>query len=176
MHLPTLSQNQDPALHKLDKAIEFFIVLLFGCITLMVCCSCGTSRHVTQLVEHTSIDTVYLSNVQYDSIYIYKDRVSEHHLGTLPPMNSDGQYLDAPMRTDTLYVKDVSIEYRYKMLRDTIYKTQVDSIPYQVTVTEVKEITRPLTFYDHLTRTVFCLVIGFILCAIGFKLRTVFKR
>ena len=64
------------------------------------------------------------------------------------------------MRTDTLYIKDVSIEYRYKMLRDTIYKTQVDSIPYQVTVTEIKEITRPLTWYDHLTQSVFWVVIG----------------
>lgn len=160
MHLPTLSQNQDPALCKLDKAIEFFLLIMFASVILLTCCSCGTSRHVTQLVEHTSIDTVYLSNVQYDSIYIYKDRLSEHHLGTLPPMNSDSQYLDAPMRTDTLYVKDVSIEYRYKMLRDTIYKTQVDSIPYQVTVTEVKETTRPLTWYDHLTRSVFWIVIG----------------
>lgn len=160
MHLPTLSQNQDPALRRMDRAIEFFLLIMFASVILLTCCSCGTSRHVTQLVEHTSIDTVYLSNVQYDSIYIYKDRVSEHHLGTLPPMDSKSQYLSAPIRTDTLYIKDVSIEYRYKMLRDTIYKTQVDSIPYQVIVTEVKEITRPLTWYDHLTRACFWLLLG----------------
>lgn len=65
------------------------------------------------------------------------------------------------MRTDTLYIKDVSIEYRYKMLRDTIYKTQVDSIPYKVTITEVKEIHRPLTWYDHFSRAVLWLNIGF---------------
>lgn len=107
-----------------------------------------------------------MSNVQYDSIYIYKDHASEHHLGTLPPMDSKGQYLNSPIRTDTLYVKDVSIEYRYKMLRDTIYKTQVDSIPYKVTVTEVKEIKRPLTWYDHLSRAVLWLNIGFALLLI----------
>lgn len=101
--------------------------------------------------------------------------MSEHHLGALPPVDSKGQYLNQPMRTDTLYIKDVSIEYRYKMLRDTIYKTQVDSIPYQVTVTEVKEITRPLTWYDHLTHLTFWLVIGLLIATIAFKLRKVFK-
>ena len=154
MTLPTLSKNQDPVLRRMDRIIELFILLGILCFTCLVCCSCGASKHVTQLVEHTSVDTVYLSNVQYDSIYIYKDRVSEHHLGTMEPWNS------GTIKTDTLYIKDVSIEYRYKMLRDTIYKTQVDSIPYQVTVTEVKEITRPLTWYDHLTRLTFWLVIG----------------
>lgn len=118
----------------------------------LVCCSCGTQRQVTQLVEHTSVDTVYLSNVQYDSIHIYKDKLVNYRLGTLEPSGT--------LKPDTLYIKDVSIEYRYKLLCDTIYKTQVDSIPYQVTVTEVKEITRPLTWFDHLTRAIFWFVIG----------------
>lgn len=162
-------------MRKLDRAIEIFLLIMFASVILLTCCSCGTSKHVTQLLEHTSIDTVYLSNIQYDSIYIYQDHVSEHHLGALPPVDSKGQYLNQPMRTDTLYIKDVSIEYRYKMLRDTIYKTQVDSIPYQVTVTEIKEIKRPLTFYDHLTRTVFWLFIGSLLTYVAIRLRKVFK-
>ena len=105
--------------------------------------------------------------MQYDSIYIHKDHVSEHHSGTLPPMDSKGQYLDTQMRTDTLYVKDVSIEYRYKLLKDTIRVIERDSIPYQVTVTEVKEITRPLTWYDHLSRSVLWLNIGFVVIVIA---------
>lgn len=70
MHLPTLSPNLDPALRRMDRAIELFTILLFGCLTLMVCCSCGSTKVATQLVERTSVDTVYLSNMQYDSIYI----------------------------------------------------------------------------------------------------------
>lgn len=171
MNLPTLSQNQDPALRKLDRAIDCtvgelsrtIVFVIVFVVTTLVCCSCSSTKAVTQLVEHTSIDTVYLSNVQYDSIYIFKDRVSEHNLGTLAPTDCKGQYLDIPMRTDTLYIKDVSIEYRYKMLRDTIYKTQVDSIPYQVTITETKEIQRPLTWYDHFSRAILWLNIGFVI-------------
>ena len=123
---------------RLDISPAPYVLLL---LTLLTVYSCSTSRHVTQLVERTSVDTVYLSNVQYDSIYVYQD----HQLD----------------RTrDTVYLRDVSVEYRYRLLRDTIYKVQQDSIPYQVTVTEVKEIIRPLTLFDHLTRLTFWLVVG----------------
>lgn len=160
MKIPTLSQNHNATLRKLDRMIEILILIGILSLTCFVCCSCGTTRQVTQLVEHTSVDTVYLSNVQYDSIYIYKDHVSEHHLGKVDPVTNLEKDILKPIRTDTLYIKDVSIEYRYKMLRDTIYKTQVDSIPYQVTVTEIKEIIRPLTWFDHLTRACFWVIMG----------------
>ncbi len=161
MNIPTFSKNSDPALRKLDRFIEWFLLTLILCFTLLVCCSCGSTKVVTQTVRDVSVDTVYLSNVQYDSIYIYQDHVSEHHLGTMPPTTSEGQYLDMPMRTDTLYIKDKSIEYRYKLLKDTIRVVERDSIPYKVTITEVKEITRPLTWYDHLSRAILWLNIGF---------------
>ena len=122
-------------------------------LTLLTVYSCSTSRHVAGLVERTSVDTLYLSNVQYDSIYIFQERTSDYHMNPLNPLK--------PSETDTVFIKDVSVEYRYKMLRDTIYKTQVDSIPYQVTITEVKEIQRPLTWYDHLSRAILWLNIGF---------------
>ena len=123
---------------RLDISPAPYVLLL---LTLLTVYSCSTSRHVTQLVERTSVDTVYLSNVQYDSIYIFQDRQLDRS-------------------RDTVYLRDVSVEYRYRHLRDTIYKVQHDSIPYQVTVTEVKEITRPLTLFDHLTRLTFWLVVG----------------
>lgn len=71
-----------------------------------------------------------------------------------------------PIRTDTLYIKDMSIEYRYKLLKDTIRVVERDSIPYEVTITQVKEITRPLTWYDHLSRAILWLNIGFVLLLI----------
>ena len=123
---------------RLDISPAPYVLLL---LTLLTVYSCSTSRHVTQLVERTSVDTVYLSNVQYDSIYVFQDRQLDR-------------------TRDTVYLRDVSVEYRYRHLRDTIYKVQHDSIPYQVTVTEVKEITRPLTLFDHLTRLTFWLVVG----------------
>lgn len=129
---------------------------MFASVILLTCCSCGTSKHVTKLVRDVRVDTVYLSNMQYDFIYIYKDRY---------------QYRSR----DTVYLKDVSLEVKYKLLRDTVKVIQRNSVPYQVTVTEVKEIQRPLTWYDRLTRLTFWLVIGVLLSILFIKIKRVFK-
>lgn len=137
------SPNSDPALRKLDRFVEVFIIAGILSIILLVCCSCGSTKVATQLVEHVQKDTIYLSNTQFDSIYIFQDK-----------------YVDRSR--DTLFIKDKSIEYRYKLLKDTVRVVQRDSIPYEVTVTEVKEIKRPLTWFDHLCR------ISFGICLSGF--------
>ena len=46
-------------------------------------------------------DTVYITSQQYDSIYIYNDK-------TLDRIK------------DTVYLRELSTEYRYKLLRDTL--------------------------------------------------------
>lgn len=132
------------------KKIPFVIVIV------IVLQGCSTPRMATQLVHEVSHDTLYLSNVKYDSIYIYKDKLTDRS-------------------TDTVYVKDVSVEYRYKLLRDTVRIVQRDSIPYEVTIVQTKEITRPLTWYDHLTRLTFWLLIGALVTFILTKLNRVFK-
>ena len=131
-----------------------FIIFL---LTLLTVYSCTGTRHVTQLVHDIQRDTVYLSNVRYDSICIVKDKLTDRS-------------------TDTLYVKDVSVEYHYKLLRDTVKVIQRDSIPYQVTVIETKEITRPLTRFDRLTRLTFWLLIGAIAACLFIKIKRVFKK
>ena len=122
------------------------LIILLALLSALVLTGCATRRQL-QVVERTSVDTVYLSNVQYDSIYIFQDRQLDRS-------------------RDTVYLRDVSVEYRYRHLRDTIYKVQHDSIPYQVTVTEVKKITRPLSLFDHLTHFTFWLVVGALLLLI----------
>lgn len=113
-------------------------IILF---TLLVCSSCGSTKVATQTVRESSVDTVYLSNIQYDSVYVYQDRFLNRS-------------------KDTVYQKEVSVEYRYKLLRDTVRIIRCDSIPYEVTIVETKEITRPLTWFDHLSRVCFWLLVG----------------
>lgn len=139
-----------------------FFYLLVACLILLACCSCSSTKHATQLVEHTSIDTIYLSTLQYDSIYIFESHSSDYHPANIEQDESFAHRstLDARPKTDTVFIKDVSVEYRYKLLRDTIRLTHCDSIPYEVTITEIKEITRPLTFYDRLCRACFFLLSG----------------
>lgn len=122
------------------------LIILLALLSALVLTGCATRRQL-QVVDRITHDTLYLSNVQYDSIYIFQNRQLDRS-------------------RDTVYLRDVSIEYRYRHLRDTIYKVQHDSIPYQVTVTEVKEITRPLSLFDHLTHFTFWLVVGALLLLI----------
>ena len=118
--------------------------------------ACSASKHVTQTVERTSVDTVYLNSKQYDRIYIFKEQDKDYHRGNPSSLTSNPS-------PDTVFIKDVSVEYRYKLLRDTIKVVQRDSIPYEVTITETKEIQRPLTWYDHLSRAILWLNIGFVI-------------
>ena len=83
--------------------------LFYAFVLVFVLTGCGTTRQV-QVVERVSRDTLYLSNVQYDSIYVFQDHLTDRS-------------------RDTVYVKDVQYEYKYKFLRDTVYKVQIDTIP-----------------------------------------------
>lgn len=99
--------------------------LIFYVIPILLC-SCSTSRHVQmQVAEHIQRGTVYLRNVQYDSIYI-------NHTS------------DIDRTCDTIKITETLTEYRYKLLRDTIERIKLevrhDSIPYEVRITEVKEV------------------------------------
>ena len=122
------------------------LIILLALLSALVLTGCATRRQL-QVVDRITHDTLYQSNVHYDSTYIFQDRQLDRS-------------------RDTVYLRDVSVEYRYRHLRDTIYKVQHDSIPYQVTVTEVKEITRPLSLFDHLTHFTFWLVVGALLLLI----------
>ena len=83
---------------------------------------CGTQRKLP-VVEWVTRDTLYLHQVQYDSVYVYRDR-----------------YVDRSH--DTLYVQERSVEYRYRLLRDTLRIHQVDSIPVIREVEVVREVAR----------------------------------
>ena len=83
---------------------------------------CGTQRK-TPVVERVMRDTVQVTNVKQDSVFIYRDRtVDRSH--------------------DTVYINDRSVAYRYRRLTDTIRIHQVDSIPVIREVEVVREVAR----------------------------------
>lgn len=96
-------------------------------IICLACCSCGSTKVVPLETIHTvtKSDTLYINNVQYDSIYV-------------------SQYRYTDRSKDTVLICQHDVEYRYRLLRDTIYKTKIeiqhDTIPYEVRITEVKEV------------------------------------
>ena len=121
-------------------ALETLFIAHLSALVLTGC----VSHRPLQVAEHVTRDTVYINTLHYDSIYIYKDRLTDRS-------------------KDTVYLKDISIEYRYKLLRDTVRIIQRDSIPYEVTVIETKELTRPLTWFDKTCRACFFFLFGFLI-------------
>ena len=83
---------------------------------------CGTQRKLP-VVERVTRDTLYLHQVQYDSVFVSQER-----------------YVDRSH--DTLYVQERSVEHRYRQLTDTLRIHQVDSVPVIQEVEVVREVAR----------------------------------
>lgn len=75
----------------------------------------GCKSLPTRPVERITRDTVYIHHERLDSVAVYQDRqIDRTH--------------------DTLHIKETRVEYRYRLLRDTIHQLHRDSIPYEVIV------------------------------------------
>ena len=100
------------------KKIIIFLILLVVACTLI---GCATSRQATQVAVASAHDTVYFNKVLYDSVYID----NWHHIFH---------------RADTVVVEKTKLEYRYKLLRDTVFRTRIDSVPVIREVEVVREV------------------------------------
>lgn len=96
------------------------LIILLALLSALVLTGCATRRQL-QVVDRITHDTLYQSNVHYDSIFVSHDRTTDYHLNPLNPLK--------PSETDTVFIKDRTVEYRYRLLRDTVYRVNIDSIP-----------------------------------------------
>ena len=132
-----------------------YLLFILSLVSFCTFIGCRSAKQAAQLVREVRTDTLYLSSQHYDSIYIFQERTSDYHMNPLNPLK--------PSETDTVFIKDVSVEYRYRLLRDTIYKTQIDSIPVIREVEVVREVPRPKTWFDRICRYAFFLLCGALL-------------
>ena len=100
------------------KKIIIFLILLVVACTLI---GCATSRKASGVAVASAHDTVYFNKVLYDSIYID----SWHH---------------TYQKADTVVVEKTKLEYRYKLLRDTVFRARIDSVPVIREVEVVREV------------------------------------
>lgn len=89
--------------------------ILFGILMMLMLSSCKTQQ--PQVVEKVVTNTEYIDRYHYDSIYI-------------------DNYVYVDKGSDTITITKTNIEYRYKVLTDSIEVLKVDSIPYEVRVVE----------------------------------------
>ena len=131
-----------------------YLLFILSLVTFCTFIGCRSAKQAAQLIREVRTDTLYLSSLQYDSIYIFQERTSDYHMNPLNPLK--------PSETDTVFIKDVSVEYRYQLLRDTVYKTQIDSIPILREVEVVREV-RHIPWYAKLLSWIGTLAILFLL-------------
>ena len=124
------------------------------CFLFVVACTlfgCATSRPTSQVVEASLRDTVYVNKVLYDSVYIDNWYYTYH-------------------KADTLVVEKSKLEYRYKVVRDTVFRARIDSVPVVREVEVVREV-RHVPWYAK----VLSVVGGLFLIIIVFKIFFYFK-
>ena len=113
-----------------ETVFSKLLFLLFLVLLLLLLSSCRTTSNTTAIVPvHSAThDTLWLSRVKYDSIYIDRWQRIER-------------------KADTVFYDRVKTEFRYRLLRDTVYKTRTDSVPVvkQVPVIRKERYTPPFT-------------------------------
>ena len=118
--------------------ITLLIILMIALMGLM---SCTSHRHASAVEQGTHTDTVYIATQQYDSIYIYNDKTLDR-------------------TKDTVYLRELSTEYRYKLLRDTLRIIETDTIyiPYGVKVADNGKDKSFLPRFSELAKVAFLVV------------------
>ena len=117
------------------------LLFILSIVTFCTFIGCRSAKQAAQFIREVRTDTLYLSSQHFDSIYIFQERTSDYHMNPLNPLK--------PSETDTVFIKDVAVEFRYRLLRDTIYKTRIDTIPYEVRVVET-QVVRHIPWYAKL--------------------------
>ena len=117
------------------------LIIIIHIIALMGMMSCSTHRHAVAVEQGTHTDTVYIATQQYDSIYIYNDKTLDR-------------------TKDTVYMRELSTEYRYKLLRDTLRIIESDTIyiPYGVKVADNCKDKSFLPRFGELAKAAFLVV------------------
>lgn len=117
---------ENPAKNSLIGRLIAFILFL---LLLLLLSSCGTASTSAIVPVHSAThDTIFLRKLKYDSVYIDRWQRIER-------------------KADTVFCDRTKTEFRYRLLRDTVYKTRTDTIPVvkQVPVVKKERYTPPFT-------------------------------
>lgn len=112
-----------------ETVFSKLLFLLFLVLLLLLLSSCRTTSTSAIVPVHSAThDTLWLSKEKYDSVYIDRWQRIER-------------------KADTVFCDRAKTEFRYRLLRDTVYKTRTDTIPVvkQVSVVKKERYTPPFT-------------------------------
>ena len=121
---------------------------LFFFVTVVVLCSCTTTKYVPVVEYHT--DTLIQKMTQRDSIYLHDSTIVRE-------------------KGDTVLIERWHTRYRDREVHDTVYQSHIDSVPAPYPVTEYVE--RKMSGIDKLLISTGILSIISVLIFAVYKLR-----
>lgn len=141
------------------KALAMFAVALILCSLL----GCKRVQYIEKpvVLERKTTDTLLINTFSLDSIYVH-----------------DSVYINTYQRGDTIF-RDINrdhTEYNGKSGGGVVYKVRVDSVPYPVEVTVVKEVEKKLTKWQSLKMNVGGGAMAAVLLMAGFAVWRIVKK
>ena len=121
------------------RARVFHIKALFA-VPVLVLALAGCSRKTVAPIAVPIHDTVFLSLVQHDSIFI------DH-------------FREVAKMSDTVFITERETVYRERLKHDTI--RQVEQVPVEVVRMEMVEVERKLSWWETLRLSLFPILLGF---------------
>ena len=101
------------------KVVDRWVMAILAALVLLICCSgCRSVQYVP--IETVKHDSIYLSKLQRDSIYLK-------------------EYVNVYQKADTVYKERIITKYKERLSTDTLYIERTD------TIRQVIEVEKPLT-------------------------------
>ena len=121
------------------KARVFHRMAMFA-VPVLVLALAGCSRHTAAPMSVPVHDTVLLTLVQHDSVYV------DH-------------FREVAKMSDTVFIRECQTVYRERLKHDTV--RQVEQVPVEVVRTETVEVERELSWWESLRLSLFPVLLGF---------------
>ena len=109
------------------KLVGMVLVVLITILLCAMCTGCTTTQYIPVIEHHT--DTLIQTKVQHDSIYVHDSTIVEKG--------------DSIIKIEHWHTKYVDRE-----VHDTTYISKTDSIPVPYPVETIKELEKPLTWWQ----------------------------
>ena len=119
-------------------------------LPLLLAASLMAACHSARVVPSASsrlvaCDTVESHGLRYDSVFVLHDVRQDYRRAAMPDT------VLCQMAPDTVYLRDTRVEYRLRLVRDTLREVRTDTV--------VSEVTSPpapyrVPWYDRVARTI----------------------
>lgn len=128
---------------------------------LLAMVSCKTSNTIST-VERVSIDTVYINNYLFDSVYVERTLQTEYRKASVPPELKICNYV-----VDTVYMYEREVEHHFRSVEDSTYITHSDTIPEVVILPEPNTLTtkkgNKMTLFENICYIALILMVLFVM-------------